>query len=193
LFKYLYLLFAVLVIINKTIVTFKIHKIDKVKGKILYPFLTKLIYIFYFIPVFIPPIEFMLVKRSVNYYISSAALLAYLFSWILSLWAIKTMDRYWTVEIEIRDDHPLIKRGPYRFMRHPHYLFILCELFCLPLIANAYYSLVLTAAIYIPLMAFRIILEEREMINKFGARYLEYRKEVWGLFPVPVFKKGVRS
>ncbi|MHB9155828.1 MAG: methyltransferase family protein [Endomicrobiales bacterium] len=192
-FKYCYLLFVLAAIFNKAFITAKIHGIDKVKGTITHQWVTKWMYRFYFVPFFLPPVEFLLMKRTLNYYVSLSAFLAYAAGWLLSLWAIRTMGRYWTVEIEIRDEHPLIKKGPYRYLRHPHYLFILAELFCLPLVANAYYSLLLTAVLFIPVMSLRIAFEEKEMVRKFGARYEQYRKEVWGLFPVPILKKGVRE
>lgn len=191
-FRTVYFIFVVFAVFGKGYITNRIHRINKVKGSITHQWVTKLMYLFYFVPFFMPPVEFLLIKRNINYFISATAFAVYMAGWALSIWAIKTMDRYWTVEIEIRDDHPLVKLGPYRYMRHPHYLFILCELFCLPLIANAYYSLAIVSLIYIPIMAFRITLEEKEMIGKFGDRYREYIKEVWGLFPVPILKKGVR-
>lgn len=192
-FKFLYIGFALLAIINKAITAIKIHKINKIKGKIFYPQLTRLIYLFYYLPFFLPPLEFFLVKREINYFVSSAALILYSVGWLLSLWAVRTMDRYWTVEIEIRPRHPLIKKGPYRYLRHPHYLFTFIELACLPLIANAYFSLAVIALIFIPLYIARIRLEEKELIKKIGMRYIRYRKEVWGLFPFPIFKKGVKD
>ena len=112
---------------------------------------------------------------------------------MLSIWAIKTLDKYWTIEIEIRDVHPLIKNGPYKYMRHPHYLFLFCEVLGLPLIANAYYSFVFIAIIFIPLIILRFIFEEKALTEKFGAEYLKYKKEVWAFFPIPLFKTGVKD
>ena len=192
-FKYIYIIFAVSVFFNKLHITKKIHKMDTIKGKILHPWVTKLIYAFYILPFLAPPIEFLLVKREINYIISVIFFIVYIMGWTLSLWAIKTIGNYWTIDIEIRDAHPLIKKGPYRYMRHPHYLYTFIELFGLPLVANAYYSLAIIMVIYIPVMSLRIYYEEKEMIKKFGEEYLKYKKEVWGILPYPVFKKGIKN
>jgi protein-S-isoprenylcysteine O-methyltransferase Ste14 len=193
-FSIFFIVWALAVFCNKFYFTFmKVHKRQKIKGTIRHQWITKLIYSFYFMPFILPPLEYFLVKRQINYFISFAAAAVYVMGWMLSLWAMRTMDRYWTIEIEIRDQHPLIKKGPYRFMRHPHYLFTYLEFFCLPLVANAWWSLALIALIYIPILSLRIHFEEKEMIQKFGKEYLEYRKQVWGLFPLPLFKKGVKN
>ncbi|MFH1369046.1 MAG: isoprenylcysteine carboxylmethyltransferase family protein [Elusimicrobiota bacterium] len=165
---------------------------QKIKGDVSAGWITKVIFLFYILVFLTPSAEIFIIKREINYYISAAALIVYFTGMFFWLWAIKTLNQYWSIEIEIRDEHPLIKSGPYRYFRHPHYLFIFCELFGLPLIANAYYSLILMAMIFIPLIVLRIIYEEKALINKFGDKYREYQKEVWGLFPISLFKKGVR-
>lgn len=192
-FKYIYLIFAVFAFFYKLSMTKRIHRMDKIKGKIYQQWVTKLIYLFYILSFICPPVEFLLIKREINYYISGTFFILYILGWILSKWTIMTMGNYWTVEIEIREDHPLVKKGPYKYMRHPHYLFTFIELFGLPLIANAYYSLILIAIIFIPIYILRITFEEKVMVEKFGDEYLKYKKEVWGFFPIPIFKSGVKE
>ena len=38
-------------------------------------------------------------------------------------WAFNSLGKYWSVDIEIRDNHELIKNGPYKYMRHPNNVF----------------------------------------------------------------------
>lgn len=192
-FKYIYLSFFIVALIHKYKGAMKMRKMDKIKGDISYQWLTKLIFIFFTIPYFCPPVEFLLVERDINYHLSGIAFIVYILSWVLSYWARGNLGKYWTVEIEIRKNHPLIKTGPYKYVRHPHYLFLFIEIYCLPLIANAYYSLIPISVILVPAIILRIIYEEKAMIKKFGEEYLQYKKEVWGLFPIPVFKGGVKD
>ncbi len=192
-FKYIYLIVLFLAILNRLIVITKTLKMKKIKGKVYAQWITKLVFIFYVLVFFAPPIEFFIVKRQINYYISVTAFLIYIIGMILWLWAMKTLGKFWSTEIEIRDNHPLIKKGPYKYMRHPHYLFIFCELFGLPLIPNAYYSLIVIAIIFIPLIVLRTVYEEKAMIEKFSNEYLKYKKEVWAFFPIPIFKLGVKN
>ena len=39
----------------------------------------------------------------------------------LRLWAIRTLDRFFTVDVRIHDGQELIGHGPYRHLRHPSY------------------------------------------------------------------------
>jgi protein-S-isoprenylcysteine O-methyltransferase Ste14 len=192
-FKYVFFILVFLAFLNRYLVSIKVVKMEKIKGEILAGWITKLVLYFYML-VFIAPIfELIFVKREMNYYISVSAFAIYIFGMIFWQWAIGSLNKYWSMDIEIREEHSLIKSGPYKYMRHPHYLFIFCELLGLPLVANAYYSFILMAAIYIPLITLRIIFEERALIEKFGEEYLKYKKEVWGVFPFPIFKSGVKG
>lgn len=49
------------------------------------------------------------------------------------VWVIATLGPYWTTRIISLPDAPLIKTGPYRFLRHPNYLVVAIEILALPL------------------------------------------------------------
>ena len=49
------------------------------------------------------------------------------------LWALASLGPYWTTRIITVPRAPLVRRGPYRFMRHPNYAVVVCELATLPL------------------------------------------------------------
>jgi methyltransferase len=51
----------------------------------------------------------------------------------LRMWVITTLGPYWTTRIITLPGAPLIKRGPYRFVRHPNYLVVAGEILALPL------------------------------------------------------------
>jgi methyltransferase len=189
-----FVVFAIVgAIINRAVVTKWVLTKDKEKGEIHAGWITRLVFLFYPLIFFAPLAEFLIVRRPVNVAVSLAAFVMYGTGMFLRLWAVRSLGKYWSTEIEIRDRQVLVKKGPYRYMRHPHYFFIFSEVLGVPLIANAYYSLALLAAIYVPLIALRIIFEEKALAAKFGEQYARYRRQVWGLFPVPVFKEGVRE
>lgn len=48
-------------------------------------------------------------------------------------WTIATLGRCWTTRVLTRDDAPLVRRGPYRFLRHPAYAVAALEVLVLPL------------------------------------------------------------
>jgi methyltransferase len=53
---------------------------------------------------------------------------------IARVWVIATLGPYWTTRIITMKDAPLVKRGPYRFVRHPNYVVVACEIAVLPLV-----------------------------------------------------------
>jgi methyltransferase len=51
----------------------------------------------------------------------------------LRVWVIGTLGPYWTTRIITLEDAPLVRRGPYRFVRHPNYWIVAAEIAVLPL------------------------------------------------------------
>ncbi|MGH6829102.1 MAG: isoprenylcysteine carboxyl methyltransferase family protein [Rhizomicrobium sp.] len=52
---------------------------------------------------------------------------------IARLWAIASLGRYWTTRIISLPRAPLVKKGPYRFLRHPNYVVVAGEILALPM------------------------------------------------------------
>ena len=51
----------------------------------------------------------------------------------LRVWVLATLGSYWTTRIITLKDAPLVRRGPYRFLRHPNYAVVIGEIAILPL------------------------------------------------------------
>ena len=47
-------------------------------------------------------------------------------------WILASLGERWTTRIIVVDG-PLVRRGPYRFLRHPNYLLVAAEIAVLPL------------------------------------------------------------
>jgi methyltransferase len=54
------------------------------------------------------------------------------------LWVIASLGGYWTTRIISVRDAPLVRRGPYRWLRHPNYLVVAGEIAVLPLAFGAW-------------------------------------------------------
>jgi methyltransferase len=65
--------------------------------------------------------------------ISALPLVAFLALQPVRYWIIATLGRYWTHRIITLPDAPIVRRGPYRFVRHPNYAVTLAETLLLPL------------------------------------------------------------
>lgn len=49
------------------------------------------------------------------------------------VWVIASLGEFWTTRIVTLDGAPLVRRGPYRFVRHPNYWIVVAEIALLPL------------------------------------------------------------
>jgi methyltransferase len=58
---------------------------------------------------------------------------AYLVVQIGRIWVIHSLGRYWTTRVIDMPDAPLVRRGPYRWIKHPNYLVVTLEVAILPL------------------------------------------------------------
>ncbi len=53
-------------------------------------------------------------------------------------WVIASLGRYWTTRIISLPAAPLVRRGPYRFLKHPNYTVVVLEIALLPLALGAW-------------------------------------------------------
>lgn len=64
--------------------------------------------------------------------------LLFLLTQAVRVWVIVSLGRYWTTRVIAVPGAPLVKRGPYRWLRHPNYLIVVAEIALVPLIAGAW-------------------------------------------------------
>jgi protein-S-isoprenylcysteine O-methyltransferase Ste14 len=101
----------------------------------------------------------------------------------LRVWARAHIRGLYSGHVEVRANHRLIQSGPYRFVRHPGYTgFVLMALG----LATGYSSWIGLAAIpllLLPGLAYRLGIEERLLIGKFGDEYKIYSQKTKKLIP----------
>jgi methyltransferase len=51
----------------------------------------------------------------------------------LRIWVVTTLGPYWTTRVITLDEAPLVRRGPFRLVRHPNYWVVCGEIAVLPL------------------------------------------------------------
>jgi protein-S-isoprenylcysteine O-methyltransferase Ste14 len=106
---------------------------------------------------------------------------------IFSFWlrgrAIAALGRFWSLHVEIRENHEFVQSGPFRWMRHPAYFSMVLELLSLCFIFNAFYSLLIIPIFFIPSLLLRLRIEEAALVEKFGDTYRDYQRQVPALFP----------
>jgi protein-S-isoprenylcysteine O-methyltransferase Ste14 len=100
----------------------------------------------------------------------------------IAIWARLILGRNWSGIVTLKEDHELVQRGPYRFVRHPIYTG-LQSMFLGTAIAYGH----LAAFIAVPLVfvSFWIKLnqEERLMLKQFPHDYPDYQRRVKRIIP----------
>jgi methyltransferase len=79
---------------------------------------------------------------------------------VLRVWTIASLGRFWTTRILTLPEAPLVRRGPYRWVRHPNYLVVIAEIAVLPLAFGAVGIALIFSAANLILLAVRIRAEE---------------------------------
>ena len=96
---------------------------------------------------------------------------------------VRSLGKYFTVDVTIREEHQLKKDGFYGIVRHPSYFFSLITFLGLGIFLNNWVGL---AIAFIPtLLAFiyRIKVEEQALNEYFGEEYLNYKKNTKRIIP----------
>jgi methyltransferase len=70
--------------------------------------------------------------------IHSVWLFAFVVLQVLRLWVLATLKERWTTRIIVLPEAPLVRLGPYRFIRHPNYAIVVAEIFVLPMVFGLY-------------------------------------------------------
>jgi protein-S-isoprenylcysteine O-methyltransferase Ste14 len=108
-------------------------------------------------------------------------LLYIFFSWF-QIWSYRSLGNNYSQDILIYKNHKLITGGPYKYIRHPHYLSqILIDLGAgLALLSYLVIPLLL---IEIPILIMRALLEDKLLKKHFGEEYSAYKKKSGLIIP----------
>ena len=81
-------------------------------------------------------------------------------------WVIATLGPYWTTRIITVPGAPLVRRGPFRFMRHPNYAVVIAEIAVLPLVFGQVVVAVIFTLLDAALLTYRIRVEENALVGR---------------------------
>lgn len=101
---------------------------------------------------------------------------------LLACWSRGLLGANWSSVVQVKQDHELIERGPYRRVRHPIYAGLLL-LFLGNAILVAEWRGLLAVAIVFASFWRKLRLEERWLAQHFGPPYLDYVKRTDALVP----------
>ncbi|MGH7122828.1 MAG: isoprenylcysteine carboxyl methyltransferase family protein [Stellaceae bacterium] len=84
----------------------------------------------------------------------------------LRAWVLLSLGRYWTTRVITLPGAPLVRRGPYRFLRHPNYLVVVAEIAVLPLAFGAWAVALIFSALNAALLTWRIFVEDQALASR---------------------------
>lgn len=99
-----------------------------------------------------------------------------------AIWARLTLGRNWSGIVTTKQDHSLVRRGPYAVVRHPIYSGGLLALFGTALSIGELRGFIGLILVFIGWWT-KSRLEEQFMLEQFGAEYASYQHEVKALIP----------
>jgi methyltransferase len=59
---------------------------------------------------------------------------------VARVWILATLGRRWTIQVVVLPGEHPVRRGPYRFLRHPNYAVVLSEVVLVPLLVGAFFT-----------------------------------------------------
>jgi methyltransferase len=78
----------------------------------------------------------------------------------LRLWILATLGERWTTRIIVLPGAPLVRRGPYRLLRHPNYVVVIGEIAVLPLAFGLVWIALIFSLLNAAVLAIRIKAEQ---------------------------------
>jgi len=84
------------------------------------------------------------------------------------VWVLASLGRYWTTRIVTLPGAPLIRRGPYRWVRHPNYLVVVLEIPVLALALGLPWAALGFGLANAAVLAWRIRIEDRALAVRRG-------------------------
>lgn len=94
---------------------------------------------------------------------------------------IYSLGEFFSAHVETWGHQAVVEKGPYLYIRHPAYAGNILQAVGMPLILNAYLTLLLSAFI-ISLFLVRLVLEEKVLTDKLPG-YQEYMKRTKRIIP----------
>ena len=125
-------------------------------GKKHYPFIVAL-HVFFLASLII---EY-LVRSPISY--NPVILLIYFLLLAFKIWVISSLGRFWNTKIYRVPNIPLVKKGPYKYFRHPNYLVVIGEIAAIPLAFHLYYTAAIFTVLNLIMLSIRIKEEDKAL------------------------------
>jgi methyltransferase len=95
--------------------------------------------------------------------VNIVALILYVVLQGFRFWVMQTLGSRWTTRIIVLPEQPLVLAGPYRFLSHPNYAVVTCEIAVLPLVLGLPWLAAVFTILNAAALAIRIRSENRAL------------------------------
>lgn len=80
---------------------------------------------------------------------------------VFKAWVIASLGKFWNTKIFRIQSIPTVKKGPYRYIKHPNYLIVVFEIALIPLAFHLYYTAIIFSVLNAVMLSVRIREENR--------------------------------
>lgn len=100
----------------------------------------------------------------------------------LACWSRYLLGSNWSSVVKIKENHELIERGPYRYIRHPIYTGLLLAFIGTALKVGDWRGVIAVAIVLVSFLR-KLRIEERWLGEQFGEKYAGYMRRTKALLP----------
>ncbi len=110
-----------------------------------------------------------LVSLIVEYYVlqpvsfSLPLIVLYFLLLVFKVWIIGSLGKFWNTKIYHISSFPLVKRGPYKWVKHPNYIIVIAEIAVIPLAFHLYYTAIVFSVLNAVMLYIRIRAENKAL------------------------------
>ena len=127
-------------------------------GKAHYPWMIAL-HVSFFISLLVE--YYFQLAHSCNFYL----LFCFLVLTALKVWVINSLEKYWTTKIYRIPNTDLVKKGVYKYFKHPNYAIVVFEIAIIPLMFHLYFTAIIFSILNAMMLYVRIS-EENKILQQ---------------------------
>ena len=131
-----------------------------------------------------PFTPFLPIDWRAQYIVTAIIVLLVIASLIFVTAAVRTLGKQWSLQARVLEHHELIRRGPYRIVRHPIYTGMFGMLIVSSMAHGHWLGLIIASFVYYLGTVMRIKSEEKLLREQFGSEYDDYTREVPAFIPI---------
>ncbi|MET1031507.1 isoprenylcysteine carboxyl methyltransferase family protein [Domibacillus tundrae] len=89
----------------------------------------------------------------------------FLLTQLSRVWTLRSLGTFWNTKIIVLPGAKIVKKGPYRWVRHPNYIIVTMEFIIIPFLFQAYYTALIFTLLNAFMLTVRIAAEEQALMN----------------------------